>query len=169
MSDGPIGEPPNTDSIESLQPLKLIEYPPNAFLPFAMFPPDVSGSLPALSNAQGITTTGTRGGEQKTPPVGRIRRRENTPSGYEDQRPKAGITSRANQRSCSLNSFGGMPSAQWIMNCSRPGYFASMDLMPSITCDGGPTNHAFCWIPSLRFGTRAGAPGVPQVRPCSSA
>ena len=35
----------------------------------------------------------------------------------------AGITSLANQRSCSLNSFGPMPSAQWIMKCSRPGIF----------------------------------------------
>src|SRR3954469_690811 len=148
MSDGPIGEPPNTSSMESLHPLKLIEYPPNAFLvPFAMFPPLVSGSLPGFSNTQGITTTRTRGEKQKTPPVGALRRRENTPSGYRDQPPKAGITSRANQRSCSLNSFGGIPSAQWIMKWSRPGYFFSIDLMPSMTCDGGPTNHAFCWIP----------------------
>ena len=29
---------------------------------------------------------------------------------------KAGITSRANHRSCSLNSAGGSPSAQWIMH-----------------------------------------------------
>ena len=56
----------------------------------------------------------------------------------------AGITSLANQRSCSLNSLGGMPSAQWIMKCSSPGYFAAMDLMPSMTCLGGPQNHAFC-------------------------
>jgi hypothetical protein len=34
----------------------------------------------------------------------------------------AGITSRANQASCSLNSFGPMPSAQWIIIWSRPGY-----------------------------------------------
>ena len=81
----------------------------------------------------------------------------------------AGITSLANQRSCSLNSFGPMPSAQWIMKCSRPGYFASIDLMPSITCLGGPQNQAFCLTPSASFGTSAGAPGVPQVRPCSSA
>src|SRR5438034_4570492 len=33
----------------------------------------------------------------------------------------AGMTSRANQASCSLNSLGGMPSAQWIIMCSRPG------------------------------------------------
>ena len=46
----------------------------------------------------------------------------------------AGITSLANQRSCSWNSFGPSPSAQWIMKCSRPGYFASIDLMPSMTC-----------------------------------
>src|SRR6185295_33727 len=38
MSDGPMGEPPNTSSTLSLQPLKLIEYPPNAaFLAFAIF------------------------------------------------------------------------------------------------------------------------------------
>src|SRR2546426_9221435 len=81
----------------------------------------------------------------------------------------AGITSRANQRSCSLNSLGGRPSAQWIMKSSSPGYFASTDLIPSMTCGGGPQNQAFCWMPSVSVGTRAGAPGVPHVRPCSSA
>src|SRR5882724_9391133 len=45
----------------------------------------------------------------------------------------AGITSRANQGSCSLNAFGGRPSAQWIMKSSSPGYFASIDLIPSMT------------------------------------
>src|SRR6185503_18121760 len=81
----------------------------------------------------------------------------------------AGITSRANQRSCSLKSLGERPSAQWTMKSSSPGYFASIDLMPSITCCGGPQNHAFCWMPSASVGMRAGAPGVPHVRPCSSA
>ena len=81
----------------------------------------------------------------------------------------AGITSLANQRSCSLNSAGDRPSAQWIMKFSSPGYFASIDLMPSITCFAGPQNQAFCFTPSASFGTMAGAPGEPQVRPCSSA
>ena len=86
------------------------------------------------------------------------------------QRPaKAGITSRANQRSCSLNSFGDSPSAQWIMKSSSPGYLASIDLMPSMTCAGGPQNHAFWAMPSASEGVRAGAPGEPHVRPCSSA
>ena len=67
------------------------------------------------------------------------------------------MTSLANQRSCSLNSSGGRPSAQWIMKSSSPGYFASIDLMPSMTCLGGPQNHAFCWMPSRRLGVRAGA------------
>src|SRR5207249_11581997 len=81
----------------------------------------------------------------------------------------AGITSSANQRSCSLNSLADRPSAQWTMKSSSAGYFAAIDLIPSITCDGGPQNHAFCWMPSASDGTRAGAPGVPHVRPCSSA
>src|SRR5258706_5219023 len=81
----------------------------------------------------------------------------------------AGITSLANQVSCSLNSLGGRPSAQWIMKCSNPGYLSAIDLMPSITCAGGPQNQAFCSTPSRSDGVRAGAPGVPQVRPCSSA
>src|SRR5215213_11089945 len=81
----------------------------------------------------------------------------------------AGITSLANQRSCSLNSLGPSPSAQWIMKLSSPGYFASIDLMPSITSFGGPQNQASCATPSLSVGVFAGAPGDPQVRPCSSA
>src|ERR1700709_986832 len=78
----------------------------------------------------------------------------------------AGITSLANQESCSLNSFGPSPSAQWIMKLSRPRYFASIDLMPSMTSFGVPQNHAFCATPSLSVGVLAGAPGEPQVRPC---
>src|SRR5580704_155386 len=81
----------------------------------------------------------------------------------------AGITSLANQRSCSLNSLGESPSAQWIMKSCSPGYFASMDLMPSITSLGGPQNQAFCFTPSASLGTVVGAPCEPQVRPCSSA
>src|SRR5713226_579869 len=84
-------------------------------------------------------------------------------------RLNAGITSLANQRSCSLNSLGGIPSAQWIMKFSSPGYLSAIDLMPSITCAGGPQNQAFCATPSRSEGVRAGAPGEPQVRPCSSA
>src|SRR6516165_1609404 len=84
-------------------------------------------------------------------------------------RLNAGITSLANQRSCSLNSWGGNPSAQWIIKFSRPGYFASTDLMPAITSAGGPQNQAFCATPSFSNGVRAAAPGEPQTRPCSSA
>src|SRR5260221_359731 len=36
-----------------------------------------------------------------------------------------------------MNSPGGRPSAQWIMKSSRPGHFASIDLMPSMICAGG--------------------------------
>ena len=79
------------------------------------------------------------------------------------------MTSCANQRSCSLNSAGDSPSAQWIMKSSSPGYLASIDLMPSMTSAGGPQNQAFCFTPSRIEGIDAGAPGVPQVRPCSSA
>ena len=39
----------------------------------------------------------------------------------------------------------------------------------SMTSPGGPQNQAFCATPSRSEGTPAGAPGVPQVRPCSSA
>src|SRR5712664_3831961 len=72
MTEGPIGPLPNTDSSESLQPLKLMWYPPNAFLPFAMsLPPCVVVEPPASpSSARGITTTRTRGRKQKTLPVG---------------------------------------------------------------------------------------------------
>src|SRR6516165_9776999 len=55
-------------------------------------------------------------------------------------RLSAGITSLANQMSCSLNSLGGTPSAQWIMKFSSPGYLSATDLMPSMTCAGGPQN-----------------------------
>ena len=51
----------------------------------------------------------------------------------------------------------------------EPGYLASIDLIPSMTSAGGPQNQAFCLTPSRIDGMRAGAPGVPQVRPCSSA
>src|SRR2546430_12029355 len=83
--------------------------------------------------------------------------------------PKAGITSFANQRSWSVNSAGGSPSAQWTMESSSPGYLASTDLMPSMTSAGGPQNQAFCFTPSRIEGIDVGAPGVPQVRPLSSA
>src|SRR5215813_13547308 len=100
------------------------------------------------ATAGGITTTATRGHQNKTPRVGVFCRGEDTRDGYLTRRElrlsgeggyalialrlfgeggyaplalprgrwgwKAGITSRANQRSCSLKSAGGMPSAQWI-------------------------------------------------------
>src|SRR2546422_2428022 len=62
----------------------------------------------------GITTTCTRAKKQKTPRVGALSRRRKYPLPVRPERRaqprKAGITSRANQRSCSLNSFGGSPS-----------------------------------------------------------
>ena len=51
---------------------------------------------------------------------------------FRQPRLNAGMTSLANHLSCSLNSSGGNPSAQWIMKSSRPGYFASIDLIPSM-------------------------------------
>src|SRR5262249_56636927 len=84
-------------------------------------------------------------------------------------RLSAGITSLANQMSCSLNSLGDRPSAQWIMKFSSPGYLSATDLMPSMTCAGGPQNQAFCATPSCSEGTPAGAPGGPHVPPCPAA
>jgi hypothetical protein len=52
---------------------------------------------------------------------------------FAQPRLNAGMTSLANHLSCSLNSSGGNPSAQWIMKSSRPGYLASIDLIPSMT------------------------------------
>ena len=51
---------------------------------------------------------------------------------FAQPRLNAGMTSLANHLSCSLNSSGGNPSAQWIMKSSRPGYFSSIDLIPSM-------------------------------------
>src|SRR2546426_1851177 len=173
-----MGAPPKTFSIESLQSLKLIAYPPNAFRPFAMSSSSFVGRV-TVPWPGGITTTGTRGEKVKIPSLGGLQTSGKYPGGVSggsrgwcpDARLQrawnAGITSRANQRSCSLNSLGGRPSAQWIMKSSSPGYFASTDLIPSMTCGGGPQNQAFCWMPSVSVGTRAGAPGVPHVRPCS--
>src|SRR5438445_9425000 len=103
----------------------------------------------ALISLGGIPTTGTRAWKVKIPSLGCFPRGGNTPLGYSTrwvvgaQRGwNAGITSRANQRSCSLNSFAGRPSAQWLMTSSRPGYLAAIDLITSITCDGGLQNHA---------------------------
>src|SRR5262245_50614051 len=141
------------------------------------------------ATAGGITTTATRGHQNKTPRVGVFCRGEDTRDGYLTRRgvtllgdegyaplavrwfgeggyaprelprrrwgPKAGITSRANQRSCSLKSAGGMPSAQWIIIWSSPGYRASNSRMPSMTREGGPHSHAFWSTPSRRVGTRA--------------
>ena len=36
------------------------------------------------------------------------------------------------------------------MKCSSPGYFASIDLMPSMISPGEPQNHAFCLTPSRK-------------------
>jgi hypothetical protein len=56
---------------------------------------------------------------------GKLRGGGMSPPGGYPRVVNAGITSRANQASCSLNSFGPMPSAQWIIIWSRPGYFSS--------------------------------------------
>src|SRR5580765_411731 len=152
--------------------LEVDRVAPERFLRLRHVSPFSSGGRPRPApRAEGINTIGTRGKKQKTPPLGGCPPRADIPpTGTGAQRPvNAGITSRANQRSCSLNSLGESPSAQWTMKSSSPGYFASIDLMPSITCCGGPQNHAFCWMPSASVGMRAGAPGVPHVRPCSSA
>src|SRR5262247_4206591 len=107
----------------------------------------------------GIPTTGTRAWKEKTPSLGGFSRGKipgwgmgATALAAAQRAWNAGITSRANQRSCSLNSLAESPSAQWIMKSLSPGYFAATDLIPSITCDGGPQNHAFCWIPSASDG-----------------
>src|ERR1700730_13935902 len=99
----------------------------------SVIPPSLGylGVLPgAPQNGQGYygQTPRERKGENTIPrgsprgrdyPVG-VYPRGGPPPG--PQRPtKAGITSRANHRSCSLNSAGGMPSDQWIMHWSRPG------------------------------------------------
>src|SRR5204863_5687968 len=111
------------------------------------------------------------------PPADRRRRRPSDPYDHADHptptlrhgkglrqaRLKAGITSLANQRNCSMNSAGDRPSAQWTMKSSRPGYLASIDLIPSMTSEGLPQNQAFCFTPSRNVGMVAGAPGVPQV------
>ena len=65
------------------------------------------------------------------------------------------MTSFANQRSWSVNSAGGSPSAQWTMKSSSPGYLASIDLMPSMTSAGGPQNQAFCLTPSRIEGIKS--------------
>ena len=58
MSDGPMGELPNTDSSESFAPLKLIEYPPNAFLPFAiLYPPKRFDANPTALRAERLNHT----------------------------------------------------------------------------------------------------------------
>src|SRR4029453_8973851 len=77
------------DSAESLQPLKLIEYPPNAFLPFAMTPPYLvmvsrPGPFPG-----GIPTTWPSVGKEKTPCLGALRRRK---------RSRGGVSARGDRR-----------------------------------------------------------------------
>src|SRR5213592_3537106 len=64
-----MGAPPKTFSIESLQPLKLIAYPPNAFRPFAMSSSSFVGRV-TVPWPGGITTTGTRGEKVKIPSLG---------------------------------------------------------------------------------------------------
>src|SRR5437667_11353011 len=66
-----MGAPPKTFSIESLQPLKLIAYPPNAFRPFAMSSSSFVGRVTVPWPA-GITTTGTRGDKVKIPSLGAL-------------------------------------------------------------------------------------------------
>src|SRR5262245_15345720 len=64
MSEGPIGLPPNSASSESLQPLKLIEYPPKAFF-FAI---GISSSCVSLATELlrlGVLLPRVRGGTKK--------------------------------------------------------------------------------------------------------
>src|SRR5881398_1822024 len=75
-----MGAPPKTFSIESLQPLKLIAYPPNAFRPFAMSSSSFVGRV-TVPWPGGITTTGTRGEKVKIPSLGGLQTSGKYPSG----------------------------------------------------------------------------------------
>src|SRR2546428_5430 len=117
-----MGAPPKTFSIESLQSLKLIAYPPNAFRPFAMSSSSFVGRV-TVPWPGGITTTGTRGEKVKIPSLGGLQTSGKYPGGVSggsrgwcpDARLQrawnARITPRANPRSGSLNSLGGRPGA----------------------------------------------------------
>src|SRR3990170_2678738 len=50
MTEGPIGFEPKIDSAEPLQPLKVMEYPPNAAFFFAMLSPPSRRSLERKRN-----------------------------------------------------------------------------------------------------------------------
>src|SRR5256884_1794245 len=76
-----MGAPPKTFSIESLQSLKLIAYPPNAFRPFAMSSSSFVGRV-TVPWPGGITTTGTRGEKGKIPSLGGPRTSGKYPGGY---------------------------------------------------------------------------------------
>src|SRR5437762_11891211 len=68
MSDGPIGVPPNTSSIDSLAPLKLMEYPPNAFFAaFAMCHPPKWWLVAARPVSRGYQYHRHEGEETKNP------------------------------------------------------------------------------------------------------
>src|SRR6266704_6927612 len=75
-----MGAPPKTFSIESLQPLKLIAYPPNAFRPFAMSSSSFVGRV-TVPWPGGITTTGTRGEKVKIPSLGGLQTSGKYPGG----------------------------------------------------------------------------------------
>src|SRR3989442_1403882 len=75
-----MGAPPKTFSIESLQSLKLIAYPPNAFRPFAMSSSSFVGRV-TVPWPGGITTTGTRGEKGKIPSLGGPRTSVKYPGG----------------------------------------------------------------------------------------
>src|SRR3989442_7970936 len=75
-----MGAPPKTFSIESLQSLKLIAYPPNAFRPFAMSSSSFVGRV-TVPWPGGITTTGTRGEKGKIPSLGGPRTSGKYPGG----------------------------------------------------------------------------------------
>src|ERR1700730_2722488 len=99
----------------------------------SVIPPSLGylGVLPgAPRNGQGYygQTPRERKGENTIPrgsprgrdyPVGVYPR--GGPPGPQPRPAKAGITSRANHRSCSLNSAGGMPPAEGLTPCSSPG------------------------------------------------
>ena len=155
-----------------LKDITLVPRPKH--LPVEVWMPIASGKTIDLMARKGLKAMVTLNGEKILDDVIRAfhdacRRHGRDVAPGQDMCWGAGITSLANQMSCSLNSLGDRPSAQWIMKFSSPGYLSATDLMPSMTCAGGPQNQAFCATPSRSEGTPAGAPGVPQVRPCSSA
>ena len=76
-----------------------------------------------------------------------------------DEPPAAGQPDPRGQDYLALRDAGGRPCLA----------VAQVPDFTGVTWPGGPQNHAFCLTPSSIEGMPVGAPGVPQVRPCSSA